>query len=185
MQEEVGPQASLGEDVVLGKKGDVDDLYKNETSSPCHCKMKILQVEPIAENDYWYFRDFTDPSYSPSFIHYGYGNNYESGTLPLPYYQNLAPPDAGCHKFLFTFNPDPETGTDPNLVTLHTEVRCYKQNADGTETLATTTWHDFTWGDGAPINMPGYENSRFFWRQFSCEYLTAGEEDCTPDPRSY
>ena len=180
VQEEIGPQASLDEDVVLSKKGDVDDLYKDGTSSGCNCYMSITGITGIdtaGGGQFWSFRDITDLDYSPYFSFSGFGNQYNSssgGMLPFPTpFSALAPPDTGCHHFRFILG-----GTiPPNDVVLHATVRCYTEES-GSEVLATETFHDFVFQDGTPQN--GYEGIRLFWRKVSCAVIIAGEEDCTP-----
>ncbi len=180
VQEEIGPQASLGEDVVLAKKGDVGDLYKDGGWSDCNCYMSITGITGVDEGQFWSFRDITNVNYFPLFSFSGFGNQYNdpfSGGLssfPTPF-SALAPPKPGCHHFRFIL-----VGEIPqNEVVLHATVRCYTERK-GVEVLATETFPNFVFQDGTPQN--GYEGIRLFWKRVSCTTILEGEEDCVPSP---
>jgi hypothetical protein len=78
--------------------------------------------------------------------------------LPSPFFE-LNPPSNGWHTFkLVHFE---------SQITIYTTVRCYLQHADGSQTLATTTYHSFS----TPEN-PTDLFTILPPRQFSCLVLT-------------
>ena len=172
MQEEIGPQASLDEDVVLAKKGDVDDFYKDGTSSGCNCYMQILSIS--GHSGYWRLHDVSNPAYNPEFNVLGNGPTwYNSGSYdPLPSaFLPLAPPDAGCHHFEFTVYG----GVQNSTVTLFTSVICCDGAGSCTEgNAATQTYHQFS------VVVSSDIHTEDFFKKFSCTVLPAGEEDCDP-----
>ncbi len=163
VQEEVEP-ASVGEDVVLGKKGDVDDLYK-DVSHDCHCELRILSVSGYDDKLWTFVQDDVNPYLS----FFGMGNMWASAPFeysPLPSeFRNLTDVVGNC----FHLRPYLAEGSVPVDVTFSTEVRCY----EGISTSpATTTYHQFV--------VPANSTSADFYRLFLCRYLTNGESaDCS------
>ena len=181
VQEEIGPQASLDEDVVLAKKGDVDDFYKDGTTSTCKCFMSVTGTSNM-EGFAWGLEDNTQPSGPGQFALVGYANSWRRISDPIyqPFPSSfiaLDPEDSGCHSFLFSVFSG---GDAPSNATLYTTVQCYTLE-NGLLNLATTTYHQFIVSEGVPdaADLPGGDAYVWFWRNFSCMPLTAGEEDCT------
>jgi len=166
VQEEVGPQASLDEDVVLAKKGDVDDFYKDGTSSDCHCKMRILSV--TGYDDMLWLLWQNDLVGDFSFV--GMGNTWwldGSGYLPVPSeFRDLSYPGSECYHFVAHLS----SGAVSNDVVISTEVRCYENGAINPTTV---TYHQLV--------VPAEVETAHFWRRFLCRYLTNEESaDCSP-----
>jgi hypothetical protein len=83
-------------------------------------------------------------------------------SLPSPFWE-LNPPSNGWHTFELSLVPPPDAS---GWLKLFATVKCYIQNGDGSETLATTTFHTFDWNDGSPIGTQG--TIRGFQKYFSC-----------------
>ncbi len=173
----MAPEASA--EVVTAKKKGEGSLEKDvDPNAGCTCYMSFTGVENL-ENAQWTLEDVTDPDWEPAFSYGGTASGWseQSGSgfqpYPSPYFP-LAPPDAGCHKFLVGFYFSP-----PENAKLHTSVRCYDQNGD----LATEVFFTFSMDEidqPAPPIPGGYD-----WRLTSCTYLyqTPGEpdpHDCSP-----
>jgi hypothetical protein len=147
----------------------------------CKCYMSITGVE--YEGEYPGFgaglKDMT-PTSAPGSAHYevfvdstgedamgnaiwGWHTNSSGGVqlgLPTPFFE-LNPPSNGWHSIAIISWGVP--------MTFRTVVRCYLQENDGSQTLATTTYHSFT----TPENPdPWYDTLPP--RQFSCLVLTDG-----------
>ena len=166
VQEEIGPQASLDEDVVLAKKGDVDDFYKDGTSSDCHCELSITNVSGY-DGKTWLLHQIGNVY--PSFSQFGNGNNWHIGgneyaPLPSPF-QALGTGPSDCYHLEVLLIGGPIS----NDVTFSTEVRCYEGNST---TPATITYHQLV--------VPANNEDAQFYRRFLCRYLTNSEStDCS------
>lgn len=123
------------------------------------------------------FIDVTDEGSSPISTN---GSLFIIGTYSSDFIQNvpsswhaIPSPSSGIeHKFrirgqLYPFLPN---------FTTHTTVQCRLQQTDGSETIATTTQHDFIWETGTPNNtdFPDYTRN-FLAKSFLCYYKTADE----------
>jgi hypothetical protein len=80
--------------------------------------------------------------------------------LPSPFFE-LNPPSNGWHSFNLLHQGQ--------QITIYTIVRCYLQEADGSQTLATTTYHSFSTPE-----TPDQFYDILPPRQFSCLVLTDG-----------
>jgi hypothetical protein len=134
----------------------------------CKCYMRVTGAENAAPG-IWSLLDVTgNPTFPVEFQ--GTGNNWIPPTqppqqFPLPSsFQELVPPSNGWHTFeLWFFFGAPEG------FKLHTEVRCFLQNGDGSQTLLTTTYHTFDfYGDGAEAPPADPTELRRFVKFFSC-----------------
>ena len=184
VQEEVGPQASLDEGVVLSKKGDVDDLYKDfDPDADCNCYMSITGADNFSPElgHFWTLEDITMPSGPGLFAFSGNSSGWKEQSssdplqdYPSPYYP-LDPIDAGCHQFLYGVFDVKEPITIPEDAVLYTKVRCY--NGDGD--LQTKVNYTFMLSDGAPA-YPGATDLVYIWRLVSCVYQTADPHEGDP-----
>ena len=183
VQEEVGPQASLEEDVVLARKGDVDDLYKDfDPDADCNCYMSVTGAYNFSAEagHFWTLEDITIPSGPGMFALAGNSSGWweQSGSGPLqdypsPYYP-LDPVDAGCHEFFYGNYSDNPGEPVPEDAVLYTKVRCYNGNGD----LQTEVNYTFMLSNGFPDPyLPGFAH---FWRLVSCVYQTANPNGSDP-----
>lgn len=141
----------------------------------CKCYMSITGVERfgLGLTTIWSLLDVTHP-YSEGETYFIEGRNdkwyreeiMNYWSLPSPFWE-LSPPSNGWHDFELTLSPTPSSSGYFNM---SATVRCYIQNGDGSETLATTTYHTFNWSEGTPVPP----NSRRFSKFFSC--LVQGED---------
>ena len=146
-----------------------------DPETDCKCYIKILRAEnaPTEFEALWAFYDITYESILGNpFEIQGTGNTYwydESLNawlvFPTPEFE-LPAPSNGVHTLALGL---PLAIPNPNF-TVKTEVKCYLQNNDNTETLLTTTYHDFIWSEGEPYE--GDSQVVTFEREFSCYYLT-------------
>jgi hypothetical protein len=83
-----------------------------------------------------------------------------SGLLPSPFFE-LNPPSNGWHTFKLVH--------EFKVVSINTAVKCYLQNSDGSETLATTTYHSFETEES-----PTDPFTIFPPKEFSCLVLPDG-----------
>jgi len=178
----VAPDASA--EVVGAKKKGEGSLEKDvDPNAGCQCYMSFTGTANM-DGLVWTLEDATDPYVIPPFAFTGVtsgwdeqfnGGGYEP--YPSPYFP-LAPPDAGCHKFLFLVYGD-EALADNAI--LYTSVRCYDQNGD----LATEVFFPFTVEETDNSGGFGLAPGGYVWRLTSCTYLyqTPGEpdpHDCGP-----
>ncbi len=177
------PEASA--EVVTAKKKGEGGLEKDvDPNAGCTCYMSFTGTANI-ENLYWFLEEDTNGPGTFAYVGNSEGWKHQSGTGYLPYpspYFPLDPPEAGCHRFVYTLATS--SGSFPNPAptdaTLYTSVKCY--NAEGD--LQTTTYHAFVFSDGVPIH-PLIPEFVYIWRLFSCLYLfddgTANtSSDCAP-----
>ncbi len=159
VQEEVGP-ASVGEDVVLGKKGDV---YKDLPD--CTCQMRVLDANGFDST--WVLQEYELGPYGAgtSFSFAGQGNQWFSGpeleSLPSEF-RTLDPSGEGCHRFLVSL-----FGSSNQDFVLSTEVRCQRGSLPGT-----VEYPQFV--------VPAGESSAWAYDYFSCEVILQGEEPPCP-----
>jgi len=166
VQEEVGPQASLDEDVVLAKKGDVDDFYKDVPEFDCHCYMKVVSVEnaPVSSGldaDGWAWKDVSSYSFYWTYEVLGQGaywiNSFGNPTpmeFPTPFEElNLSGgASAGVHDFVMV--DVPMDNNIPSNFTIHTKTECYQIGVNGEVLTDPVVYnHTFVWGEGEPGTM--------------------------------
>jgi len=141
-----------------------------DPETDCKCYMRVNSVENLLFSHPWGIIDETYPlPPSGPFEICGVANKYYPGQcsgmladLPSDF-RELNPPSNGWHSFIVST-------PYPNFI-INTEVRCYLQNGDGSEVLATTTYHQFSFENG--ILQPTGE-WKFTPRQFSCTILSSG-----------
>ena len=140
----------------------------------CKCYMRVIGVENLELSNYWKLITGGDifANGLQSFWNEP-GTFNPSWPLPSPFVE-LPPPSNGWHSFILEF-----IGEAPAGALLHTEVRCYLQNGDDTETLMTTTYHTFDFWEGFISPPLDPESARSFNKFFSCLYQTAD-----PPPRN-
>jgi hypothetical protein len=132
----------------------------------CKCYMRVTGAENVDTLNLWLLMDVSNGG-----MEY-YVDGGQNGWIPSgggvqqPYpspFAELAPPSNGWHTFelWYFFNA-------PEGFKIHTEVRCFLQNGDDTQTLLTTTYHtfDFYQGDEVPPAAP--DELRRFRKFFSC-----------------
>lgn len=148
-----------------------------DPETDCKCYMRILSARNFGEvggelPDAWGLIDVTYSTIIPDgFQIDGYGGYWKNPItnvdLPLPSeFFELDSPSNGVHTFWLAFFPFSSTQERP---TLNTEVECRLQNNDGTETVLTTTIHEFKWDEGRPGDI---SEVKVFEKEFSCYYLT-------------
>lgn len=162
---------ALTEPKVVSENGDLG--FRAEDPDPevdCKCYMSMRNIVNAEPGVLWGFNDFTNKPTPPVYQQQGSGNTWESpitsmNFVPFPSpFEELNPPSNGWHTFSFYYGGNLEN--DPVMNTI---VRCFLQNPDGSETLATTTYHSFRFSDGVPSGDPA---TPLFTKQFSCLVLT-------------
>jgi hypothetical protein len=164
-KEEVSPPVVDGgasEMIYANASGERED----DPDEDCRCYMSITGVSNTGgQNLIWEFEDVTLGNTPPIFKYEGISGFYASGAgyspLPTPY-SPLDYPTGGTHELVMTFF----AGASYPDFTIHATVKCYRVNDDGSETLATTTFHSFKWSNGTPD--PSDLSKRSFLRFFSC-----------------
>ncbi len=161
MQEEIGPQASFGKDVVLGlaENPGGDDI---STTLECNCYMQITGVDNMGEQYGWHLLEFIDgASEDPDVCVDGFGPLWKKcgeymyhADYPTPFYSLGSPRVDGMHMF-YAYLPLPTS-------VIHTKVNCYLE-AEGYQQLASSVDFDFSSTNG--------EYTGFFYvytEEFSC-----------------
>lgn len=138
-----------------------------DPETDCKCYMRVNSVENAQYQKLWGIIDWpSDPNLNDPFTIEGTLNYYrtlDNQYLELPSdFRELNPPSNGWHTMVINYD-----GTNDDLV-VYTEVRCYLQHDNGSETLATTTYHQFNIAEGDKIG----DTYWFAPRQFSCKVLS-------------
>jgi len=174
VQEEIGPQASLGEDVVLGKV-----QYKSQ-GDVCRCYMKITSVDNAPEGGLWQWYDITDGNQKVGYFLSGQGNAWDDNGTWTPFPSSFEELDvspgstssAGVHTFEFR----PLFGDFPDGFTLNAKIHCYLSSGSSGQQLINIYTEAYELGQGDPpadpINNP---NGRSFTSSFSC-FTSSGEQ---------
>lgn len=146
-----------------------------DPETDCKCYIRILRAENAPPPfDLWAFYDITyDAGILDASLEIEGNSNIEWRKLPeynwtfFPSEEiELPAPSNGIHTLALAV---PLAIPSANF-TVKTEVKCYLQNNDNTETLLTTTYHDFIWSEGEPDQTDSQYVT--FEREFSCYYLT-------------
>ncbi len=161
--------ASVGEDVVLAKKGDVDDFYK-DFPQDCRCYMQVLSVENPTNS--WYLYDFTDASLSDGYALYGIGSTYwyDGNQIIYPFpsmLQELDIPSDGEHEIVLWPNLQASEELDPDF-TINVSVVCRYGGLDADPSYGRTYQFSFVYESG----LPTWPNSilRSFFIDLDCEF---------------
>lgn len=159
------------------KSGDGPEKAQDpDPEEDCKCYMQVKSVENfLPGSDGWGLFDVNPDETTDYEIEGNSETTYLVNGIPKPLpspFSELNPPSNGWHMFYLTIYAP--LSMVPDDYAINTVVKCYLQNPDGTETLATTTNHTFLWSDGIdPDSLPGTGLSyASFWKEFSCLYLT-------------
>jgi hypothetical protein len=135
----------------------------------CKCYMRVTGAENTGGlTEAWVLFDTLNQGQDYRVSGAGQGWYPQGGGAQQPFptpFEELSPPSNGWHTFILAF----DFSSAPLGFKLFTEVRCYLQNGDGTESLMTTTYHTFDfYGEG--IEMPQFlpNKARLFMKFFSC-----------------
>ena len=179
----MGPQASVDEDVVLSKKGDVDDLYKDVPEFDCHCYMKVVSVENAPSafgGEAWAWKDVSSyyiywnydvlgagaywvDSFDPDAIKMDFPTSFEELNV-------IGGTSSGVHDFVMI--DVPHTNNIPSDFTIHTKTECYQIAVNGQVLTDPVIYnHTFVWGEGEPgtmqLEIGGLDLDTYTVRRFS------------------
>lgn len=160
-----------GDELILTYSTGGDREPDPAPETDCKCYMRVNSVEnAVGQFHVWGIIDETNPPPFPMEISGQFNTYFPAGggsPQPLPSdFRELNPPSNGWHSLTILYS-----GGQSDNLKVNTEVRCYLQNSDGSETLATTTYHQFDITEGS---QQGAKVWLFEPRQFSCLVLGSG-----------
>jgi hypothetical protein len=148
-KEEVSPpvvDADASEMIYANASGERED----DPDEDCRCEVRVVSVTnaPTGNTD-WSFSRLVGLAEDPGFQfrddEWRDENLMYQTTYPTDWQPINTPDPNNWYTFSFLGPLGSLNGTED--LTVRIEVRCYTDNGDGTETLATTTFHEFTVSD--------------------------------------